>query len=481
MKFHVLTTQALLALGASALAVDTLNDCLRSASVPVASAAPTTYNLRLPYKPAAVAVPTTVAQISAAVSCGSKHGVRVTAKSGGHNYISSGYGGEDGHLVINLDRMYAVTVGSDGTAKVQSGARLGHVATELFNQGKRALSHGTCPGVGLGGHALHGGHGMVSRKYGLITDWIKGATVVMANGTVTHCSATERPNLFWAIRGAGSSMVIVAEFEFNTFAAPEQITYFDIDLTWNVAKVPQVLLDTQEFAKTMPAEMTLSFTFNNRGYFLHGAYVGSDSAFKSVIQPLLNKLGAKVSSSSTVGWMDSITHYAGTSSIDITTASYNEHENFYASSIVTPALSKSHFESFANAIVKTGFTTSRSWFMQMSIHGGQASAITKPKVNDTAYAHRDKMLLFQIHDNVPVSQPYPAEGITMLQDYRKSITDKLSAGEWGMYPNYPDSQIASSEAPKLYWGNNLRRLEWIKADYDPRNVIRFTQSIQPAQ
>ncbi|OBR14573.1 Chitooligosaccharide oxidase [Colletotrichum higginsianum IMI 349063] len=243
-----LVAQFLIALAKSASTLDSLTYCLSAASVAVAPSLPIAYNIRLPYTPLAVAVPTTTAQISSAVKCGAQNGVSVSAKSGGHSYTSSSFGGEDGHLVINLDRMYAVKVATDGTAKVQAGARLGHVATELYKQGKRALSHGTCPAtsVGVGGHSLHGGHGMVSRTYGLTTDWIKGATVVLANGTITYCSATERPNLFWALRGAGSSMVIVAELDFNTFSAPDQVTYFDISLVWDAKKAPQVLLDAQE-------------------------------------------------------------------------------------------------------------------------------------------------------------------------------------------------------------------------------------------
>lgn len=165
---------------------------------------------------------------------------------------------------------------------------------------------------------------MVSRKYGFAMDWIKAATVVLANGTITRCSATERPNLFWGIRGAGSSMVIVVELELNTFVAPEKMTYFDIDVVWDMQKLPQQLLDAQEFAKGMPAELTLSVSFNNDGCYLNGGFVGDDAAFKTAIQPLLTKLGVKVSSSKTVGWIEFIKHYAGVTDIDITTGSYNE-------------------------------------------------------------------------------------------------------------------------------------------------------------
>ena len=131
-----------------------INSCLEAAGVPVDAdgsndlrldVAP--FNTRLPYTPVAVAVPSTVQHIQAAVSCGAKVGVKVTPKCGGHSYASLGLGGEDGHLVVELDRMNNVTVDpTTNIATIQGGARLGHVATQLYAQGKRAISHGTCPG-----------------------------------------------------------------------------------------------------------------------------------------------------------------------------------------------------------------------------------------------------------------------------------------------------------------------------------------------
>jgi FAD/FMN-containing dehydrogenase len=130
-----------------------LDDCLTCAGVPFnvrgsaswrKDVAP--FNARLPYVPVAIAVPTEIAHIQDAVRCAAKVGVKASPKCGGHSYASFGLGGEDGHLVIELDRMKNVVVGSDGIARIQAGARLGHVASELYAQGKRAIAHGTCPG-----------------------------------------------------------------------------------------------------------------------------------------------------------------------------------------------------------------------------------------------------------------------------------------------------------------------------------------------
>jgi FAD/FMN-containing dehydrogenase len=134
-----------------------IDDCLSSAAVPVDKPGSTDwqqdanpFNQRLPYKPVAIVVPKTTEHVQAAVSCAAKVGVKVNPKSGGHSYASFGLGGEDGHMVVELDRMNQVTVDSTTQiATVQAGARLGHVATSLYQQGKRAFSHGTCPGCVL--------------------------------------------------------------------------------------------------------------------------------------------------------------------------------------------------------------------------------------------------------------------------------------------------------------------------------------------
>ncbi len=131
-----------------------IDDCLSAASVPVdtkgsndwnSDVAP--FNTRLKYNPVAVVVPKTIADIQAAVVCAAKNNIKVNPKGGGHSYASFGLGGEDGHMVVELDRLNKVTLDSTtNIASIQAGARLGHVFTELYKQGRRAISHGTCPG-----------------------------------------------------------------------------------------------------------------------------------------------------------------------------------------------------------------------------------------------------------------------------------------------------------------------------------------------
>ena len=67
-------------------------------------------------------------------------------------------GGQNGSMIISLEAFQTISVDSNGIAQLGGGVRLGNLATGIYNQSKRALPHGVCPGVGIGGHATHGGY-----------------------------------------------------------------------------------------------------------------------------------------------------------------------------------------------------------------------------------------------------------------------------------------------------------------------------------
>ena len=131
-----------------------ISDCLVKAGVNGLTSASSSwgaeispYNLRLPYGPAAVALPTTPAQVAAALKCAKAFSLKVQARGGGHSYASMSLGGKDGSLVIDMNGFNKIVV-DQGTyiAQVGSGVRLGNMALAIYQQGGRALPHGTCAG-----------------------------------------------------------------------------------------------------------------------------------------------------------------------------------------------------------------------------------------------------------------------------------------------------------------------------------------------
>jgi hypothetical protein len=111
-------------------------------------------------------------------------------------------------MMIDLQSLQTVSVDQAGVATVGGGVRLGNLANGIWNSGQRALAHGTCPGVGIGGHFTHGGYGHTSRNYGLAMDQIIAADIVLANGTLIKATSSQSPDIFWAIRGAADSIGI---------------------------------------------------------------------------------------------------------------------------------------------------------------------------------------------------------------------------------------------------------------------------------
>jgi FAD/FMN-containing dehydrogenase len=137
-----------------------------------------------------------VQDVEKLVKCGGSLGIPVVARSGGHSYAGFGLGGVDGALVCDLGEMKNISYSGDNVI-VQTGNRLGELATYLWENGQKALPHGVCPTVGTGGHTSYGGFGPFSRMHGLLLDRVVSAEVVLANGTTVTASQSSHPDLLW--------------------------------------------------------------------------------------------------------------------------------------------------------------------------------------------------------------------------------------------------------------------------------------------
>lgn len=117
-----------------------------------------------------------------------------------------GAGGRNGVLVVDLGGFTQFSYNSSAkTAIVGAGYRLGPLKLALWNAGKVTIPSGTCPSVGVGGHALGGGWGYVSGKFGIMSDSILEAQVVINNGSLVTANSTQNSDLWRALKGAGAN------------------------------------------------------------------------------------------------------------------------------------------------------------------------------------------------------------------------------------------------------------------------------------
>lgn len=209
--------------------------------------------------PAAIVYPTDAADVASAVECATSAGYAIAARSGGHSYASSSTGQSNGSLVIDLGAFRAVVVHADGTATVGAGNRLGDVALALASNG-RAIPHGTCPRVGIGGHASLGGFGLPSRMWGLTLDSVLAVDLVLPNSSIRTNESD--PDILYAIRGAAPAFAIITSFHFRTFAVPAKpITAFAFSYSPTDARtVSHAFSAFQSFgAGDVPPEISLAF------------------------------------------------------------------------------------------------------------------------------------------------------------------------------------------------------------------------------
>lgn len=171
--------------------------------------------------------------VQAAVKCGRSLGLEIVARNGGHGYIKSAYGqsNDDNTLILDLKAFKSIVVDENSrTATIGPGALLGHVAYELWENGNFVFPYGICASVGISGFALGGGHSIFAFQLGMAVDNLIELEMVNANAELLTINNQTNTDLFWALRGAGStgSFGIVTKLVFQLHPAPQQIIHIDL-------------------------------------------------------------------------------------------------------------------------------------------------------------------------------------------------------------------------------------------------------------
>ncbi|KAI1117714.1 Glucooligosaccharide oxidase [Nemania sp. NC0429] len=442
-----------------------------------------TYNARVPVKPEVVVLPETTEQVSQAVSCAAEYNLKVQARSGGHSYASHSNGGVDGSVVIDLRKLQDISLGADGVVRVGGGVRLGKLASAIFKQGGRALAHGTCPAVGIGGHFTHGGFGLPSRAWGLAMDQIAAMDVVIADGRVIKASESENQDVFSVIRGAADSFGIVVNFYLRTQSAPESIVKWSLDVPEAMKSVQNAVesfWNLQNFANDAAlVDRRLGFVafLSHERFTLEGTYIGTVDMFTStILTPLLRafpKKGGIKAECRQVDWLTLVRVLAGDIDLEVS-PNYAEHHVFFARSAVVsqPGLSRDALESYFKYLLQEGPSTPITYFIGAQLYGGADSQITANTAADS-FGHRDAMWTFQHYGSVDDKADFPEKGVRFV----KGLNEALGSGH-GASNNYADDSLEPDEARQLYYGEKLGGLVKLKRVLDPHNVFSHPQSIR---
>ncbi|RPD61410.1 FAD-binding domain-containing protein [Lentinus tigrinus ALCF2SS1-6] len=448
------------------------------------------FNLRFKYKPAAIVYPKDAAGVAAAVKCGAAHGVKVNARGGGHSYAAFALGGEDGHLTVSLDNLRHLSVSGD-TATIGGGNHLGDVALYLWQHGKRALAHGTCPYVGIGGHAGQGGFGIPSRLWGLLADQITSIELVTASGSILPASPSRNADLFWAAMGAGASVGIITQFTAATHKAVDSVAFSYSFANYGAKEASRGLLAWQRFAsdpgRPLDAELGLQLHVNpgstpsGISFSVSGSYYNADIAkLNATMAPLLTELGRPTATTmQTQDWITSVLYYAGAQNLNglNTTLAPDVHDHFYATSTFVSEhapLGKPSADALMQYFYGLGTKTNVGWFIIFDLYGGPKSAIRRRNADFNAFDARDALYSIQYYGSFP-SNVADATGIAFIQGMKGALERNQPHTVFKEYVNYIDSTYSADVAHRKYYPTHTARLTEIKNKYDPHRVFHYPQ------
>ena len=426
------------------------------------------YNAMIDRRPALVAYAASIEDMVRAVDFAREGGLLLAVRGGGHN--GAGLGSCDDGVVLDLSGLKRIEVDPAArTARVGGGCTWGEVDAATHEHGL-ATPSGIISTTGVGGLTLGGGMGHLSRKCGLTIDNLLEAEVVLANGNRVRAAADENPDLFWAIRGGGGNFGVVASFLFRLH---EVDTVFGGPTFWDVEQSAEVLSAYRDFILAAPRELNGFFAYTSvppaepfpeqlhlrKVCGIVWCYVGGEEEGAAAIAPLLKRTPEPL-----MHGVQPMPFPALQSAFD---GLYPKGEQWYWRADFVERIPDAAVA--AHARFGPQMPTMKSTMHMYPIDG----AAGDPADSDTAWAYRDANWgsVFAGVD------PDPANA-DRIRDWSIDYFEALhpySAG--GAYVNMMMDE--GQERVRASYGDNYERLAKVKAEYDPDNLFRVNQNIEP--
>ncbi|MEV6175518.1 FAD-binding oxidoreductase [Streptomyces sp. NPDC051954] len=438
------------------------------------------YNTRFDsLKPAAVAYVAHPDDIRTTLSYARAHNLQVAIRNGGHSY--AGWSSGNGRLIVDVSKLSKIRA-SGGTAVVGAGAKLIDVYRALAAKGV-TIPAGSCPTVGVSGLTLGGGHGVVSRAYGLTCDSLTQATLITADGKQLTADATENKDLFWALRGAGNgNFGVVTELRFKTHPAPQAVSAY---MSWPWSKAAAVVRAWQEWGPTQPDEIWSSLHLAGAG----GTPTVSVAAFSlgtyGELQNAVDRLADRIGSSAT--------------SVSLKRRSYEASMDLYAGCSSFASDAQCHLpgstpgrspegalnrETYAGKSAFFDRSLSEAGIQKLlsqltSVRGGAGSiditalggAVNRVSPTATAFVHRRSRMLAQY-----IASWRAGTSGTTAQSWLTSAHSAMQPYASGAaYQNYTDPTL--KDWRKAYYGDATTRLQQLKKQYDPEKFFTYPQAL----
>ena len=421
-------------------------------------------------RPALIARPRSAPDVAAAIGFARAEGLPIAVRGGGHSM--PGHSTCDGGIVIDLRELSRVAVDPvTQRAIVGGGALLGDVDRATQRHGL-VVPVGVVSHTGVGGLTLGGGVGRLMRRFGLTVDSLLSAEVVTADGRILRTSADQHADLFWALRGGGGNFGVVTEFEFALHELSELVilaTFHPLDQARRVIRQGR-----REMADPAARDELLWTSFLRRASEV--PWMPPDLVGRHGIMSLVEWSGDAEEGQAVLA---KIMHELEPAASDLSVVPF----------LVMQTITDDLFAHGLRTYIKAGFAADLTDGLIDALIGRAAllrspvsqvellalgGAIARVEADATAFPFRNASWLI----NIPATWRDAADDereIGWTRATYAAIRPHLSEGG---YVNFMGDDEDDDTAAA--YGRTIERLQRIKAVYDPANVFRLNQNIEPA-
>jgi len=427
------------------------------------------WNATIDKHPAVIVRCATTADVVLAVNLAREQGLTLAVRGGGHNIAGNALC-DDG-MVIDLSRMKAAKV--DAAARrvtIEGGALLADLDAATQAHGL-ATPVGINSTTGIAGLTLGGGFGWLSRKHGLTVDNLESAEVVTAAGEVVRASATEHPDLFWALRGGSGNFGVVTRFEFRLHpVGPEVLSGL---IVYPLSQAKAVLRGYREFVASAPDELSVWSVVRQAPPLpflppeVHGKgvvvlallYAGDPKKGEPLVAPLRTfgtPVGEHVGVQPYTAWQQAFDPL-----LTAGARNYWKSHNF-------ATLADGLFDAVIDYIERQPSPQCEIFF------GALGGATMRPATDSAAYPHRDAQFVMNVHgrwENAADDE----RCIRWARDFFKASAPFATGGA---YVNFLTAD--EGDRVRAAYGSNYDRLAGVKRKYDAKNLFHVNQNIAPA-
>jgi len=413
-------------------------------------------------RPALIARCRGLADIADAVKMARDRKLEVAVRGGGHNV--AGRATIDSGLMIDLSLMKGIHVDPKArTARAQGGLTWNEFNRETQLHGL-ATTGGVVSTTGIAGLTLGGGLGWLMGKHALALDSLLSVDLVLADGRTLTASKDDNADLFWALRGGGGNFGVAASLEYRLHPVGPIVTggliAYPFSAAWDVLRF------FRDVTASLPDDLMvfggLIHAPDGSGMKLVAQVVchcGPLGAGETAAQPI-KKFGSPA--------MDVIGPMPYCQVNAMLDAAYPKGALNYWKSNFLASLSDDALRTMIDCFAKC--PTTMGQLLLEHFHG----AVTRVGVTDTAFPHRapgyNLIVLSEWMD--------PKDNNACTAWARDSYTAMQPFMGSGRYVNYLGDDEPGDPVAAAY-GPNHRRLQQLKAKYDPQNFFHVNQNIRP--